>query len=54
VTSRRLTIALVTLLFAASAAWSQKIGYVSTETIRKNFDAAVKAEQRLEGLIDGH
>jgi outer membrane protein len=53
VTSRRLTIALVTLLFAASAAWSQKIGYVSTETIRKNFDAAVKAEQRLEGLIDG-
>ena len=38
---------------ALSVAQAQKIGYVSTETIRKKYVPSMQAEERLKQLVDG-
>ena len=44
--------ALVALLCCAGSLYAQKIGYVSSQTIREKFPEARQAEQRLQTMVD--
>ena len=40
------------LLLGTASLYAQKIGYVSTETIAKNYEAARQADERLNQMVD--
>ena len=51
-TIRNFSFAFSMLLFSASSLFAQKIGYVSSQTIREKFPEAKQAEQRLQTMVD--
>ena len=51
-TIRNFSLAFIAMLFSISAIHAQKVGYVSSQTIREKFPEAKQAEQRLQTMVD--
>lgn len=51
-TIRIFSFASCVLLFFASSLFAQKVGYVSSQTIREKYPEAKQAEQRLQTMVD--
>jgi len=51
-TNRMLYFTLIAFALSASTVFAQKVGYVSSQTIREKFPEAKQAEQRLQTMVD--
>jgi outer membrane protein len=51
-TIRNFSLAFIAVLFSIGSVHAQKVGYVSSQTIREKFPEAKQAEQRLQTMVD--
>ena len=51
-TIRNFSLAFIAMLFSIVSVHAQKVGYVSSQTIREKFPEAKQAEQRLQTMVD--
>ena len=51
-TIRNFSLAFIAMLLSIGSVHAQKVGYVSSQTIREKFPEAKQAEQRLQTMVD--